>query len=464
MSDDARPLQRWLCEACGLVYDEARGDPDSGLAPGTRFEEIPEDWRCPVCGVGKADFRALGPVPTRGAAGDPADGPPPAPGATGPREATRAVLAAAARDAGVLIVGAGTAGWSVARALREAGYGGAITLTSACDGALYPKPALSVALARGLSPVAIVERAGPDFARELSVRLYAHCWAVELDRARRRLVTTRGTLRYASLVLATGGRARRPVLPGPGASRLFAINDLAAYAALRAAFEAARDRAAAQRRAPRLAIIGAGLVGCELADDFAGAGAEVTLLEAAALPLGGRVDAGTAGRLRDALAARGVRFAGGVTVDDVRVPADARSEDAQLNLAWRDPDGCATAERFDLGVLAVGVDPETRLARRAGLAVARGIVVDPGTLACLDSAPASAAGAPRCAGIWALGDCAEIDGRVGGTVEPILRQARTIAGAIVGRPEPFAAREPVWVLKTPSLPLTIRPPVASPAS
>ena len=59
MSDDARALRRWLCEACGLVYDEARGDPDSGLAPGTRFEDIPDDWYCPDCGTEKQDFNLI---------------------------------------------------------------------------------------------------------------------------------------------------------------------------------------------------------------------------------------------------------------------------------------------------------------------------------------------------------------------------------------------------------------------
>ena len=53
---DSRPLRRWLCEACGLVYDEARGDPDSGLAPGTRWADIPADWVCPLCGTPKSDF------------------------------------------------------------------------------------------------------------------------------------------------------------------------------------------------------------------------------------------------------------------------------------------------------------------------------------------------------------------------------------------------------------------------
>jgi rubredoxin-NAD+ reductase len=447
VSDAAAPFQRWLCEACGLIYDESRGDPDSGLEAGTRFEDIPEDWRCPVCGVGKADFRPLGPV---------------SPVAVSPRSAPRAPPPA--RDAGVLIVGAGTAGWRMAQALREAGHTGSITMVTACDGALYPKPTLSVALARGLTPAAIVERSGPGLAAELGVRLHAQAWAVELDLARRRLFTTRGTLRFAALVLATGARARRPELPGAGASRLFAINDLAAYTALRAAFSTACAGAAARGRAPRLAIIGAGLVGCELADDFAGAGAQVALLEAAPLPLPGRLDAPTATRLCEALAGRGVRFAGGVTIDAVGASADA--DPSAIDLAWRNADG-ADAGRFDLGVLAVGTAPETRLARRAGLAVARGIVVDPSTLACRLAAVGAVSRAPADAasldGVWALGDCAEVDGRVGGTVEPILRQARTIAGAIVGRPDRYRPRDPVWVLKTPSLPLTIRP-IPMPAS
>ena len=50
----------WLCESCGFVYDPAEGDPDGGITPGTRFDEIPDSWRCPVCGVRKSDFVPLG--------------------------------------------------------------------------------------------------------------------------------------------------------------------------------------------------------------------------------------------------------------------------------------------------------------------------------------------------------------------------------------------------------------------
>jgi len=49
-------FRKWQCFYCGYVYDEAVGDADHGLAPGTRHEAIPEDWTCPDCGAGKADM------------------------------------------------------------------------------------------------------------------------------------------------------------------------------------------------------------------------------------------------------------------------------------------------------------------------------------------------------------------------------------------------------------------------
>jgi rubredoxin-NAD+ reductase len=52
-------FQRWKCNSCGYVYDEAKGDPEEGFAPGTRWAEIPEDWYCPMCGMTKADFELM---------------------------------------------------------------------------------------------------------------------------------------------------------------------------------------------------------------------------------------------------------------------------------------------------------------------------------------------------------------------------------------------------------------------
>ncbi len=61
---DANDFRRWVCDACGYIYDEAKGDPDSGLAPGTRYEAIPDDWQCPLCGLTKER-----PAPDAGDAG-----------------------------------------------------------------------------------------------------------------------------------------------------------------------------------------------------------------------------------------------------------------------------------------------------------------------------------------------------------------------------------------------------------
>jgi len=58
-TESATPFQQFVCGVCGWVYDEAAGAPDHGLAPGTRLQDIPDDWYCPECGVTKADFTVL---------------------------------------------------------------------------------------------------------------------------------------------------------------------------------------------------------------------------------------------------------------------------------------------------------------------------------------------------------------------------------------------------------------------
>lgn len=49
-------MKKYVCDVCGYVYDEAEGDPDNGVAAGTKWEDVPEDWVCPLCGVGKDQF------------------------------------------------------------------------------------------------------------------------------------------------------------------------------------------------------------------------------------------------------------------------------------------------------------------------------------------------------------------------------------------------------------------------
>jgi len=53
---EEQTMDKYVCTVCGYVYDPAKGDPDNGIVPGTKFEDIPDDWVCPVCGAGKEAF------------------------------------------------------------------------------------------------------------------------------------------------------------------------------------------------------------------------------------------------------------------------------------------------------------------------------------------------------------------------------------------------------------------------
>lgn len=52
-------MKKYKCTVCGYIYDPVEGDPDSGIAPGTAYEDLPEDWECPLCGASKEDFETL---------------------------------------------------------------------------------------------------------------------------------------------------------------------------------------------------------------------------------------------------------------------------------------------------------------------------------------------------------------------------------------------------------------------
>ncbi len=402
-SDGLGPWQQFLCRACGLIYDEGEGDPDSGLPPGTRFADIPEDWACPICGVTKADFEPY----TRRAT-----------------VAPRPVSVAPQRRPGVVIVGGGVSGWSVAEAIRAEDASLPITLVTACDGARYHKPELSVAFGRGLDPEALRRETGPAAAARLGLRLMADTVAVGLSTDRHALRTTRGTLPYTHLVLAHGARPALPACLDP--ALCWRVNDLAAWSGLHA--ELARGPGA-------VAVIGAGMVGCELAEDLARAGHSVILIGTDALPMPELLPEQAGRRLLAGLEGLGIRYRGHSFVRGL-----SRRPDGTVALALSDGTSLSAATV----IAATGLATPSRLVRSAGLGFDRGIVVDPATL--------------RTSGpdIFALGDCISLGGHPCRFIEPVARQAATIAGAILGLDHPgYAHAAPVIRLKTRSAPIAL---------
>lgn len=421
------PFRHYICNACGWIYDEAKGDPDSGLAPGTRYEDIPDDWECPLCNVTKADFSPYTP-PVR------------------PAAAARPASSAASRPAGkagpgVVIVGGGRAGWAMAQALRGLDEALPITLVSACAADVYDKPLLSVALAKRLAVGSLVRETGAQAAERLGVRLMAQTQATQVNPRAQTLSTTRGTLPFAELVLAHGAQvALPPTLP---AELCWRINHLDAYLRLRQSLGLPDTGVLPEGVAPHVAIVGAGLIGSELANDLALAGCRVSLIDPMPEPLA-RWSAQAAGRTAlDAWKDLPIRFIGGAGVEAME---STEGGGKRLTL------GNGETLLADQVIAATGLVTPNRLATSAGLAWAHGIAVDGTTLATSH---------PR---IHALGDCITIDGQASRYIEPIGRQAATIAAKVVARrqgaaldacPLPYEVRPTTVRVKTTSCPMTL---------
>jgi rubredoxin-NAD+ reductase len=408
------PYLSFICDACGYIYNEADGDVDGGLAAGTRYADIPDDWACPLCGVTKADF-TLYQAPGLDALMAQLQGP-----RVGPVSSRR-------DSVGVVIVGAGRAGWQMAESLRALDSDLPISMVTACPGNVYDKPQLSVAMARGLATTQLVRESGADAALRLNVRLLSETHAVAVNSATRTLRTTRGTLHYGHLVLAHGAQAALP--PSMPASFCWRVNHLGMYLRLRATLGDLKTDGA-----KKVLIVGAGLVGCELANDLALGGHHVTLIDTQEQPLARWSSEQVGQPLLAAWQSLPLRFVGGVSVASLV----CKGRGYQLSTT----DG----QVFDADqvIAAMGLQTPSRLALSAGLAWRDGIAVDAETLS--TSVPQ----------IHALGDCITIDGRSSRFIEPIARQARTVAAAICGAaPVPYAARAAVVRVKTSSWPLTL---------
>ena len=412
MTQPARaPLPEYLeyiCNACGYIYKEVDGDPDSGLAPGTRFADIPDDWECPLCAVTKSDFVLYQPV-------DPRMRQACTPARTAPR--------GKGARAGLVIVGAGRAGWQMAQAIRDVNTNMPITLVTACSGDVYDKPLLSVAMAKHMALEQLVRETGTQAAQRLGVNLLVQTQATRICTRTQTLHTTRGNHAYEQLVLAHGAQATLPAnMP---AELCWRINHLDAYLRLRAALgDMPKD----------VAIVGAGLIGSEMANDLALGGHHITLLDVQAEPLA-RWHAENAGQqVLQAWKDLPIRFIGNVSVCTVE-KIDGR---VYLRTA------CGQQLVVDQVIAAAGLQTPSRLAQAAKLEWNNGIAVDAISLRTNN------------ANIHALGDCITVQGQASRYIEPIARQARTIAANICGcEPVPYEVRPAVVRVKTTSLPLTL---------
>ncbi|MFF0247416.1 FAD-dependent oxidoreductase [Streptosporangium sandarakinum] len=317
----------------------------------------------------------------------------------------------------LVVVGNGMAGARLVSEVRARDPHIRITVFGAETGRPYNRALLSNVLAGTMTP-GQVWMLDAEWYADHAVTALPGVEVTAIDREAREVLTACGRREpYDVLVLATGGEAVVP--PLPGAERAVAFRTMGDCEAILAAAGTAR----------RAVVVGGGLLGVEAARGLAGRGLPVTLLHLAGHLMERQLDAEAGLVLGESLAGLGVEIRTGVTVREildggVRLAAGAGRGTAAgtAGATAASPSGAGESGEgevveADLVVLACGVRPVTRLARDAGLAVARGVVVD----------DEMRTGDPS---IFAIGECAEHDGVVYGLVAPAWEQAAVVAGLV----------------------------------
>jgi len=329
------------------------------------------------------------------------------------------------QSSGIVIIGSGLAGYTLIREIRKLDKTSAITLITREPGYFYSKPMLSTALASNKEAAQLISTPAEGMGTQLEINILPNTDVSAIDAATQTLQTNKGILSYTKLVLALGADQIRIPFEGNAANEVLTVNDLEDYAKFR--------RAIANKK--KVAILGAGLIGCEFANDLVLGGYEVDVIDLAPQVLGRLLPEAAAKDLQNKLSDAGVRWHFSTTAKTINRHGNA----IEISLANGDSISC------DVVLSAVGLKPRVDLAKAAGIKTGLGIQVNRK----LETSHKN---------IYSLGDCAEVDGLVLPYVMPIMQAARALAPTLLGQLTALSYPAMPVMVKTPALPTIVSPP------
>ena len=328
-------------------------------------------------------------------------------------------------NAPVVIVGTGLAGYNLAREFRKLDSETPLLLITADDGRSYSKPMLSTGFGKNKEADGLSMATPEAMAEQLKAQVRIHTRISGIDPGHKQLWIGEEAVPYRDLVLAWGAQTVQVPVEGDAQDAIFPINDLEDYARFRAA-------AAGKRR---VLILGAGLIGCEFANDLIAGGYEVDLVAPCEQVMPTLLHPAAAAAVQAGLESLGARFHLG--------PVLTRLQRTDSGLEAHLSDGSVVP--CDVVVSAIGLRPRIDMAAAAGIKVNRGVEVDRQ----LKTSHSH---------IYALGDCAEVDGLNLLYVMPLMSCARALAQTLAGNPTAVSYGAMPITVKTPVCPLVVSPP------
>ncbi len=325
----------------------------------------------------------------------------------------------------IVIIGSGLAGYTVIREIRKLDKTIPITLVSREPGYFYSKPMLSTALASNKTADQLVSSSVDGMATQLEITILEEAHVSAINTAEQTIETSKGKLSYGKLVLGLGADQIRLPLQGNAANEVMTVNNLEEYSQFRQAIEGKK----------RIAILGAGLIGCEFANDLVLGSYEVDVIDLAPQALGRLLPEAAAQALQSKLSEAGVRWHFATTIQSI----NRQGESLEIVLA----NGSVITS--DVFLSAVGLRPRLALAKAAGIITELGIQVNRQ----LETSAKN---------VYAIGDCAEVEGLVLPYVMPIMQAARALVPNLLGQEIMLNYPAMPVMVKTPALPTIVSPP------
>lgn len=325
----------------------------------------------------------------------------------------------------IVIIGTGLAGYMLAKEFRKIDSSTPLTIITANDGTFYSKPLLSTSLTAKREIAKIPTADVATMSQQLNADIHVATLVTRINVSEKCVETVNGSFPYEKLVLATGSTVIKPPLLGNAVDDILSVNDLEDYARF--------CEVIANKK--KIAILGAGLVGCEFANDLVNTGHEVSVIDPAYYPLQRLLPEKVGRVLETALASSGLKWHFGKLVSEIN------HEEGRYKLLLSQQEQL----EVDSVMSAIGLRPNLDLTETAGIKTNYGILVD----RYLQTNQPD---------IYAMGDCAEVSGLVLFFVAPLMRCAAALAKTLMGTPTEVVYPVMPVVLKTPSCPLVIASP------